>query len=256
MVSIFDWELATIGDPLADLGYLTVTWVARGRSGGHDVQLAVGGDPRGGLPQPRGADRPLRGAQRAFDGPPWPGTRRWRSGRRRCSWRATTSAFCRGPATTAFPRGCSTRACPPWPRRPARSHSRRMKGLLVDFGGVLTTNVFDSFRDFCVKEGLGRGRFPDPLARPTRGTGSSCAGWRRARSRRPSSRGRLAGLLGVAEHEGLVDRLFAGMRPDEPMLEAVRRGQGSRCAHRAGLQLAGRGPLRPLRIPPSCSTRW
>jgi aminoglycoside phosphotransferase (APT) family kinase protein len=27
VVSIFDWELATIGDPLADVGYLTVTWV-------------------------------------------------------------------------------------------------------------------------------------------------------------------------------------------------------------------------------------
>ena len=29
-----------------------------------------------------------------------------------------------------------------------------MKGLLVDFGGVLTTNVFDSFRRFCEDEGL------------------------------------------------------------------------------------------------------
>jgi len=29
VVAIFDWELATIGDPLADLGYMTVTWVAR-----------------------------------------------------------------------------------------------------------------------------------------------------------------------------------------------------------------------------------
>ena len=27
IVAIFDWELSTIGDPLADLGYLTVTWV-------------------------------------------------------------------------------------------------------------------------------------------------------------------------------------------------------------------------------------
>jgi aminoglycoside phosphotransferase (APT) family kinase protein len=27
VVSIFDWELATIGDPLADVGYLTVTWI-------------------------------------------------------------------------------------------------------------------------------------------------------------------------------------------------------------------------------------
>ncbi len=26
VVSIFDWELSTIGDPLADVGYLTVTW--------------------------------------------------------------------------------------------------------------------------------------------------------------------------------------------------------------------------------------
>jgi aminoglycoside phosphotransferase (APT) family kinase protein len=30
LVAVFDWELATIGDPLADLGYLTVTWVAPG----------------------------------------------------------------------------------------------------------------------------------------------------------------------------------------------------------------------------------
>ena len=27
VVAIFDWELSTIGDPLADVGYLTVTWV-------------------------------------------------------------------------------------------------------------------------------------------------------------------------------------------------------------------------------------
>ena len=27
LVAIFDWELSTIGDPLADVGYLTVTWV-------------------------------------------------------------------------------------------------------------------------------------------------------------------------------------------------------------------------------------
>jgi aminoglycoside phosphotransferase (APT) family kinase protein len=30
VVAIFDWELSTIGDPLADLGYLTVTWVQAG----------------------------------------------------------------------------------------------------------------------------------------------------------------------------------------------------------------------------------
>jgi aminoglycoside phosphotransferase (APT) family kinase protein len=30
LIAIFDWELATIGDPLADVGYLTVTWVQHG----------------------------------------------------------------------------------------------------------------------------------------------------------------------------------------------------------------------------------
>jgi aminoglycoside phosphotransferase (APT) family kinase protein len=29
VVAIFDWEMATIGDPLADLGYMTVTWIER-----------------------------------------------------------------------------------------------------------------------------------------------------------------------------------------------------------------------------------
>jgi aminoglycoside phosphotransferase (APT) family kinase protein len=30
LIAIFDWELATIGDPLADVAYLTVTWVQHG----------------------------------------------------------------------------------------------------------------------------------------------------------------------------------------------------------------------------------
>src|SRR6201999_1647403 len=28
--AVFDWELATIGDPLADVGYLTATWTQEG----------------------------------------------------------------------------------------------------------------------------------------------------------------------------------------------------------------------------------
>src|SRR5205823_9536275 len=40
----------------------------------------------------------------------------------------------------------------------ARDHqapaARLVKGLLTDFGGVLTTNVFDSFKAFCEVEGL------------------------------------------------------------------------------------------------------
>jgi aminoglycoside phosphotransferase (APT) family kinase protein len=30
LVSIFDWEMATIGDPLADVGYLMIHWIEPG----------------------------------------------------------------------------------------------------------------------------------------------------------------------------------------------------------------------------------
>ena len=43
----------------------------------------------------------------------------------------------------------------------AHEIARCVKGLLVDFGGVLTTNVFDSFRAFCEEEGLD----PDAMKR-------------------------------------------------------------------------------------------
>ena len=33
LVAIFDWEMATIGDPLADVGYMTATWSERDSSG-------------------------------------------------------------------------------------------------------------------------------------------------------------------------------------------------------------------------------
>ena len=37
-----------------------------------------------------------------------------------------------------------------------RLRTEPLKGLLVDYGGVLTTNVWDSFRAFCEAEGIDR----------------------------------------------------------------------------------------------------
>jgi aminoglycoside phosphotransferase (APT) family kinase protein len=34
LIAVFDWEMATIGDPLADLGYMTATWSERGEEPG------------------------------------------------------------------------------------------------------------------------------------------------------------------------------------------------------------------------------
>jgi epoxide hydrolase-like predicted phosphatase len=99
-----------------------------------------------------------------------------------------------------------------------------LRGLLIDFGGVLTTNVFESFRSFCEAEGL------DPLTvrRLFREDPAALQLLRRL------ERGELeedefsrlfAPMLGVADADGLVDRLFAGMLPDEAMVKAVLRAR-------------------------------
>jgi epoxide hydrolase-like predicted phosphatase len=97
-----------------------------------------------------------------------------------------------------------------------------LDGLLVDFGGVLTTNVFESFRDFCVAEGLApeavRDRFmTDPAARAMLGD-LECG-----RLAEEDFEPRFAALIGLAEERGagLIDRLFGAMHADEAMLEAL-----------------------------------
>jgi putative hydrolase of the HAD superfamily len=98
---------------------------------------------------------------------------------------------------------------------------RPRRGLLVDFGGVLTTDVFASFQAFCEAEGLSPDtvaqRFrADPAARDLLGDLEIGA------LEEAEFEPRFAALLGIADAEGLIDRLFAGMRPDEAMFGAVR----------------------------------
>ena len=110
---------------------------------------------------------------------------------------------------------------------PDRGDGHR-RGLLVDFGGVLTTNVFESFRAFCEAEGLE----PDAVKSLFRERGEGLALLRQLEKGElevDEFSERFAPLLGVREVDGLVDRLFAGVIPDEPMIEAVR------SAHRKGV---------------------
>jgi epoxide hydrolase-like predicted phosphatase len=104
-------------------------------------------------------------------------------------------------------------------------------GLLVDWGGVLTTSVFDSFSAFCATEGLApetvRDAFMhDPAARDL------LIGLETGTLAETDFEPRLCAALGLAEARaaGLIDRLFGGMRADEAMLEAVR------AARRAGVR--------------------
>ena len=123
-----------------------------------------------------------------------------------------------------------------------------LKGLLVDFGGVLTTNVFDSFRAFCQSEGLDADAFLKLMSEDSEA---------RRQLRRVETGAIsedefgviLAEKLGVSDSENLIDRLFAGMQADQPMIDAVEGGQGRGHPHRPGVQLDRRRPLRPLHLP-------
>jgi putative hydrolase of the HAD superfamily len=96
-------------------------------------------------------------------------------------------------------------------------------GLLIDWGGVLTSNLFTSFRDFCVKVGIDpqtlRDRFSaDPSFREL------LIALEKGQLEEGEFEQQLAPLLG-AEPDGLIDGLFAGVHPDVPMVEAVRRAR-------------------------------
>ena len=105
----------------------------------------------------------------------------------------------------------------------ADGNGSRRAGLLIDWGGVLTTNLFTSFRDFCVKVGIDpqtlRDRFSsDPTFREL------LIALEKGELQEGEFEQQLAPLLG-AEPDGLIDGLFAGGHPDEPMVEAVRRAR-------------------------------
>jgi putative hydrolase of the HAD superfamily len=93
-------------------------------------------------------------------------------------------------------------------------------GLIVDYGGVLTTDVFASFRVFCDAEGLPpdtvRDRFrEDPEAR------ALLADLETGALPVPDFERRFATLLSV-QPEHLIERLFGGMAADLAMLDGVR----------------------------------
>ena len=95
------------------------------------------------------------------------------------------------------------------------------RGLLVDFGGVLTTDVFASFQAFCEAEGLE----PDAVAHRFRNDESArelLVDLEVGQLTEEEFEPRFAAVLEVADPAGLIDRLFAGMRPDHAMLNAVR----------------------------------
>lgn len=95
--------------------------------------------------------------------------------------------------------------------------------LLIDWGGVLTSNLFDSFRDYCLRSNIDpqtlRGRFSsDPAFREL------LIALEKGELQEEDFERQLAALLGL-ESDGLIDGLFAGVHPDVAMVDAVRRAR-------------------------------
>jgi putative hydrolase of the HAD superfamily len=101
-----------------------------------------------------------------------------------------------------------------------------VRGLLVDFGGVLTTNVFDSFRAFCAGEGLD----PDSikgLFRENPRALELVRSLERGELSEDDFAERFGELLELEPQRraGLVDRMFGHIRPDEQMVAALKRAR-------------------------------
>ena len=97
----------------------------------------------------------------------------------------------------------------------------RRTAVLFDFGGVLTTNVFQSFRAFCRAEGLAENAFVD-LLRSDSEARAQLRLLETAQIGADEFASHVGPLLGVAETEGMMDRVFAGIGPEPAMVDAVR----------------------------------
>jgi putative hydrolase of the HAD superfamily len=101
----------------------------------------------------------------------------------------------------------------------SRQGSRAYRGLVLDFGGVLTTSFADALRSFCMREGLD----PDALHRVfsrDRGARGALVDLERGAIGQAEFTEQLAGTLRV-EPEGLLERMAADLRPEQAVLSAV-----------------------------------
>jgi putative hydrolase of the HAD superfamily len=113
------------------------------------------------------------------------------------------------------------------------------RGLLVDFGGVLTTSMGRAFSEFCLQAGVDPERFKAVIGEAYGSDGSHGMIGRLERGEIDIAEFEAwlaehlsEGLETPLEAAGIRDRMFGGMQPDTAMIEAVRR------AHAAGVKTA------------------
>lgn len=104
--------------------------------------------------------------------------------------------------------------------------------LVVDFGGVLTTSMRDSFTEFVVSEDVDGQRLHEVLFGDYEGEGTLVHGVETGLVTMEQFERELAARLRTksgspVEAAGLVKRMFAGARADVRMIDAVRKARGA-----------------------------
>ena len=97
------------------------------------------------------------------------------------------------------------------------------RGLLVDWGGVMTTNLFASFGAFCEAEGLVPSVLRDAL-RHDKEARDLLIAFEEGRVEDDAFAAGLGAKLGLPPEraEGLIDRMMAGATLENAMVDAVR----------------------------------
>jgi putative hydrolase of the HAD superfamily len=98
--------------------------------------------------------------------------------------------------------------------------------LILDFGGVLTSDFFEVLRGFCRREGLPEDALLN-LISVDDGAKGVLVDLERGAIRQPEFEAQVADFLSVPR-AGLLRRIMADLRPNEPMLKAceILRGHG------------------------------
>ncbi len=94
-------------------------------------------------------------------------------------------------------------------------------GLLLDWGGVMTSSLFESFSSFCAQEGLDPERVATVFRRD-REARALLIDFECGRIDESVFEPGLARALQVANHDGLVARMMGGARGEPSMHDAVR----------------------------------
>ena len=118
--------------------------------------------------------------------------------------------------------GAGGAAAAPAPREAPREEAAdAFQAVIFDFGGVLTTPVWDTFSAFCRAQGLDPDAARD-LFRTDPGALQDLRALETGALTEDEFEQRFGERLGLKDHERLIDSMFAGMRPLDRMLDAVR----------------------------------